>query len=402
MIAMTEIPVLRLKKNEDRRLRSGHVWVFSNEVDIAATPLKAFKAGDLVRVESSRGESLGTAYLNPDSLIAARILCRSGKTAIGPGFFAKRLQRALALREWLYGKPYYRLIHGESDGLPGAVVDRLGDVFVVQTNTAGMERLQDALIAALDSLFSPRAVIIKNMSGLRALEGLESYTRLAQGELQGLVEIEENGARFRIDPLEGQKTGWFFDHRDNRARLAKLCADKTVLDLFAYTGAWGIPAALAGASQVVAVDGSAAAVDLARQNAVLNGVEDRMDMVCEDVFDFLRRAREERRHYDVIVLDPPAFIKRKKDVTKGLEAYRRVNQAALQVLGEGGLLVSASCSFHLSRDSLHDLLRASARHLDRHLVFTAQGGQAADHPVHPAIPETDYLKAFFCHVGPSL
>jgi 23S rRNA (cytosine1962-C5)-methyltransferase len=399
---MTDLPPLRLKKNEDRRLRAGHLWIFSNEVDTDATPLRGFAPGDLAVVENARGEALGTAYVNPDSLIAARILSRDIRRPIGRSFFVKRLQRALHLREWAYGRPFYRLVHGESDGLPGLVVDRFGDVFVVQSNTAGMERLLAPLIEALAEAFSPRAVVIKNTSGLRDLEGLAPATRVAVGELPAELEIEENGARFRIDPLQGQKTGWFFDHRDNRAALAHWCAGKRMLDLFAYTGAWSIPAALAGATSVECVDASPAALDLAATNARLNAVSERLNGVASDVFDYLKQAREERRHFDVIVLDPPAFIKRKKDVAKGLEAYRRLNQAALQVLAPGGLLVSASCSFHLTRDSLHDLLRASARHLDRHLVFVAGGGQAADHPVHPAIPETEYLKAYFCLAGPSL
>lgn len=399
---MADFPVLRLKKNEDRRLRSGHLWVFSNEVDIAATPLRGFTAGDLAVIENAKGESLGTAYVNPDSLIAGRILRRDVRKPVDRAFFVKRLERALALRAWTYPQPFYRLVYGESDGLPGLVVDRFGDVLVVQTNTAGMERLQDVLIAALESVFSPRAIVIKNTSGLRALEGLETYTRIASGELDGPIEIKENGAKFRVDPLEGQKTGWFFDHRDNRAALTRWCADKQVLDLFSYTGAWSIPAALAGAASVECVDGSAAALALAAENARLNGVENRLRFTCADAFDFLRQAREDRRHFDIIVLDPPAFIKRKKDAAKGLEAYRRINQAALQVLSPGGLLVSASCSYHLPATGLQDLLRASARHVDRHLVLLGRGGQAADHPVHPAIPETDYLKAFFCHVGPSL
>lgn len=399
---MPNLPLLRLKKNEDRRLRGGHLWIFSNEVDTAATPLKGIEPGSLAVVENVRGEPLGTAYVNPESLIAARILSRDSRASIDRRFFSERLKRALALREWAYGRPHYRLAYGESDGLPGLVIDRFGDVFVLQTNTAGMERLQETVIEALDSVFSPRAVVIKNTSGLRALEGLDRYARVASGALAGPVTIEENGARFLVDPLEGQKTGWFFDHRDNRATLARWCAGRRVLDLFAYTGAWSLPAALAGAASVTCVDASAAALALAADNARLNGVAGRMRFTAADVFDFLKQARESRQHYDVIVLDPPAFIKRKKDAAKGLEAYRRLNQAALQVLAPGGLLVSASCSFHLSRESLHDVLRASARHLDRHLVFLARGGQAADHPVHPAIPETDYLKAFFCLAGSSL
>jgi 23S rRNA (cytosine1962-C5)-methyltransferase len=396
---MNPLPRLRLKKNEDRRLRAGHAWIFSNEVDTAATPLKGFPAGALAVIENAKGEPLGQAYVNPDSLISARLLCRDIQAPIDRGFFAKRLERARDWRERAYPAPYYRLVFGESDGLPGLVVDRLGEVFVVQANTLGMEQLQEPLLAALEKVFAPQAVVIKNTSSLRALEGLDSYTRIALGAVDGPVEIIENGAKFLADPIHGQKTGWFFDHRDNRARLAGLCRGQRVLDLFAYAGAWGVQAAVAGAAQVDCVDASESALALAAENARRNGVEGTMDFIREDAFEFLKRAREERQHYDVVVLDPPAFIKRKKDAHAGLEAYRRLNQAALQVLAYGGVLVSASCSFHLQTDALHDLLRASARHLDRHLTFFARGGQAADHPVHPAIPETDYLKAFFCTVG---
>lgn len=399
---MSHSPVLRLKKNEDQRLRAGHLWIFSNEVDIAATPLKAFEPGDLVEIENAKGESLGLAYVNPASLISARILTRNPRAVIDRAFLVERLRQALALRERLFPEPFYRLVYGESDGLPGVVVDRFGAVFAVQTSTAGAERLLEPLLTALDEVFAPEAVVLRNTSALRSLEGLETYTRLALGTLPDAVMLSENGCRFRVDLMEGQKTGWFYDHRDNRARLARWAKNKRVLDLFAYSGAWGIQAASAGASQVDLVDASEPALNLARENAALNGVCDQISTVAQDVFDFLKQAREERQRYDIVVVDPPAFIKRRKDVTQGIEAYRRLNQAALQVLNPGGVLVSASCSFHLERATLHDVLRGSARHLDRHLVFVAQGGLASDHPIHPAIPETDYLKAFFAHVERSL
>lgn len=399
---MTESTTLRLRKNEERRLKSGHLWVFSNEIDTQATPLKGIEPGSLVTIESSRGESLGLAYANPETLIAARLLTRNPRESIGPRFLEQRIERALALRDRLYDKPHYRLIYGESDGLPGLVVDRFGDLLVVQSNTAGMDQLDGVLIEALKKVLNPQTIVVRNTSSLRALEGLSERVEVVYGELAETPLVEENGAHFAIDPLEGQKTGWFFDHRDNRARLAPWCKGRKVLDLFAYTGAWGLPAALAGAASVDAVDASESALSLLRENAARNGMADRFETHVSDVFEFLRKAREDRQHWDVVIVDPPAFIKRKKDGTKGVEAYRRLNQMALQVLSPGGLLVSASCSYHLPRDGLKDLLRASSRHLDRHLVILAEGGQGADHPVHPAIPETDYLKAVFCHVGPSL
>jgi len=393
---------LRLRKNEERRLRAGHLWIFSNEIEVEKTPLRGFEPGDLALVEDSRGQPMGVAYVNPESLIAARLLTRNAQAVIAAEFLSGRLQRALALRERLYRQPYYRLVHGESDGLPGLVIDRYGEVLVLQTNTAGMDRLQAMVVEELQRLLQPRAIVLRNESGLRQLEGLAAETAVLAGTLEEAVEIEENGVRFRVDVLAGQKTGWFFDHRDNRARTATLAPGRRVLDLFSYSGAWGVQAAAAGAALVHCVDGSEAALALGRENAERNAVAERVGFHHADVFDFLKQAREERRHYDVIVLDPPALIKRRKDAKAGIEAYRRLNQGALQLLSHGGVLVSASCSYHLPREGLHDLLRASARQLDRHLVMIAQGGQGPDHPVHPAIPETDYLKAFFCVSGPSL
>jgi 23S rRNA (cytosine1962-C5)-methyltransferase len=393
---------LRLKKNEEKRLKAGHLWIFSNEVDTDATPLRSFAAGELALVEDSRGQPLGVAYVNGDSLISARVLTRNPRTEINEKFFRGRFEQALAFRERLFTEPYYRLIHGESDGLPGVVVDRFGDVLSVQTNTAGSERLRPLIASALEGLLKPRAIVLRNESGLRQLEGLAPETAIMAGQVDGPVGIRENGADFVIDPIGGQKTGWFYDHRENRAKAAALAKGLKVLDLFAYSGAWGVQAAVHGAESVLCVDASDSALELASENARRNGVQDRLQVQRADVFEFLKQQREERRHYDLIVLDPPALIKRKKDVKAGIEGYRRLNQGALQLLSPGGILVSASCSYHLQRDTLHDLLRSTARQLDRHLVFIGQGGQAGDHPVHPAIPETEYLKAYFCVSGPSL
>jgi 23S rRNA (cytosine1962-C5)-methyltransferase len=222
------------------------------------------------------------------------------------------------------------------------------------------------------------------------------------GTLPDEILIEENNAQFKINIMDGQKTGWFYDHRDSRARCAALAKNQRVLDLFSYSGAWGIPAAIAGASEVVCVDSSESALAMAADSAKLNNVAEKMQFVRADVFEFLKTARENQERFDVIVLDPPALIKRKKDFKAGFEAYRRLNQLALQVLAKNGVLISASCSHHLSKENLHEILRSQARHIDRHLVFFAQGGQGGDHPVHPALPETEYLKTYFCAVSSSL
>jgi 23S rRNA (cytosine1962-C5)-methyltransferase len=279
------------------------------------------------------------------------------------------------------------------------VIDRLGDVLVLQASTLGAERLQEPVMEVLDKLLSPRAMVLKNTSSLRQFEKLENYVRVVGMPLDGPVPIEENGARFLVDPVGGQKTGWFFDHRQNRAVVAQLSKCQRVLDLFSYTGGWGVQAALGGAESVDCVDSSESALALAAENARLNGVADRMGFIRQDVFEFLKQLKHKRQRYDLIVADPPALIKRKKDLKAGVEAYHRLNQAAMQVLNPGGVLVSASCSFNLPRSTLHDILRTSSRHLDRHLVILGQGGQGPDHPVHPAIPETEYLKTFFCHLS---
>lgn len=396
------LPELRLKKSEDRRLRQGHLWIFSNEVDTVRTPLEGYAAGDLIRVTDAKGQALGVAYVNPATLICARLLTRDAGQTIDAAFWRQRLDAANRWRERCFDRPFYRLAYGESDGLPGLIVDRFGDVLVVQSGTAGVERQLENVLAALRDLLQPRAIVLKNTAATRALEGLETCTRVVHGELAGSVEIEENDARFLADPLDGQKTGWFFDHRVNRRDLAPLCRNRRVLDLFCYTGGWGIQAALHGAREVAGVDASATALELARDNARLNGVEARCRWIEADAFEFLRQMREERERFDVIILDPPALIRRKKDMAAGLEAYRRLNQLALQILSWDGLLLSASCSHHLGRDDLRDILRASARHVDRHLPILAESGQGPDHPVHPAMPETAYLKSFLALNRPAL
>ena len=389
------LPPLILKKHEDRRLRAGHLWVFSNEVDIGRTPLKAFEPGDAVEIQSANGQALGTGYVNPNSLIAARILSRDPRHPTGRSLLVHRLKVALALRERLYPQPYYRLTFGESDGLPGLVVDRYGPVLVAQITTAGMERMKEDIVAALEKVVSPEAILFRNDVGIRELEGLPLYSETALGTLPETVELEEHGRRFRV-PLGGQKTGWFFDQHDNRARLFRYIKDRRVLDVCSYVGAWGVQAATHGAKSVSCVDSSATALEWAGRNAAANGVT--LDLREADAFDALKAAKEAGERFDVVVLDPPAFVKRRKDLAAGREAYRRLNQLAMQVLERDGILVSCSCSHHMSGADLLAAIQSAARHLDRDAQVLEQGMQAPDHPVHPAIPETAYLKAFYVRV----
>lgn len=387
---------LILKKNEERRLRQGHAWVFSNEVDTARSPLDGFAPGQAVLIQAHDGKVLGTGYVNPHSLICARLVSRDTAHGLDRSLLVHRLNIALSLRARMFATPDYRLVHGESDGLPGLVVDRFGDILVVQLNTAGMEAVKAEVVAALEKVVKPRVILLRNDSPARDLEGLERYVETVLGTAPETVPLTENGVRFEAPLLGGQKTGWYYDHRDNRARLQRYVRGARVLDMFSYVGAWGVTAAVAGAAQVTCVDASARALDQVQRNAALNGVEARVDTIEGDAFEVLKALRADKAQFDVVVLDPPAFIKRKKDVKEGVAAYRRLNQAALQLLGKDGILVSASCSFHLQRAVFADLLYQSARHLDRHWQVLEQGHQGPDHPLHPAIPETDYIK---CVVG---
>ena len=396
------LPALQLKRGEDRRLRAGHLWVFSNEIDVTRTPLTGFSPGDAVALLDAAGKPLGTGYVNPATLIAARLLDR-GSHALDRSLIVHRLNVALALRERLYpGAPFYRLVFGESDGLPGLVLDRFGDVVVGQTTTAGMERLKPEIVAAVEKVLSPSALIWKNDGGARALEALPAEVNVALGEISGPLRVDEAGFKFDVDALGGQKTGWFYDQRANREQLAPYVRHGAkVLDLFSYVGAWGVRAAGFGASEVTCVDSSASAVEAVRHNAALNGFAERIEAICEDAFEFLKQARAERRHWDVVIVDPPAFIKRRKDFKEGALAYRRINTMAMQVLERDGILVSCSCSHHMARSSLLEAINAGARHLDRQVQVLQSLQQGPDHPVQAAIPETDYLKGYICRVLPS-
>lgn len=397
--SIPDYPALMLRRGEDRRLRAGHLWVFSNEVDVQRTPLTAFAPGEPVHVIDASGRPLGSGYVNPASLICARLVDRAGH-ALDRSLLVHRLNVALSLRTRFSDKPYYRLVFGESDGLPGLTVDRFGDVLVAQATTAGMERLRPAVEEALDQVVRPAAVVWKNDSSARTLEGLPLAVEIpAAGMPQGVV-VEEGGLRFGVDLEGGQKTGWFFDQRSNRDLMAAWAPGLRTLDLFSYVGAWGLRAAAAGASEVTCVDASADAVAAVARNAEANGLADRVRAVRADAFDFLREARAARERWDLVILDPPAFVKRRKDFKEGALAYRRINEAAMQVLAKDGLLVTASCSYHMPREALLEAVNAGARHLGRSVQVLAQLQQAPDHPVAAGIPETDYLKGFLCRVLP--
>lgn len=384
---------LILKKNEDRRLRAGHLWVFSNEIDVRQTPLTDFEPGEPAQIRDSAGRPLGTAYVNPASLIAARLVSHDADEPLDGTLLRHRLRRALALRERLFAEPWYRLCHGEGDWLPGLVIDRFGPHLAVQISTAGMERQRDVLLELLHELFQPESVLLRNDMAVRELEGLPRLVEVGHGTPPETVSIRENGVTFEAPFAGGQKTGWFYDQRPNRLAAASLARDSRVLDAFAYVGAFGVLAARHGARSVTFLDASQPALDMAQRNLDHADAPHCAGEVLQgDALEQLASLRQEGRRFDMVCLDPPAFIKRRKDAEQGLTAYRRVNDLGLQVTEDGGILVSSSCSHHLEAETLRRLVSQCCARRGFFAQLLYQGGQGPDHPVHPAMPETAYLK----------
>lgn len=389
-----KFPILKLKKNECRRLRIGHLWVFSNEVDTKMSPLSSFSPGEIVTICSSIGEKLGNAFINPHALICARLFTRDPKQTFSEEFLQKQIQTALRLRQEYFDQPYYRLIYGESDFLPGLIVDRFDQTLVVQTSTLAMDLMLGDIIKTLDSIIEPTSIVVKNDLASRSLESLESYVNVVKGEVDETLKVIENKTQFEFSSLQGQKTGWFYDHRANRRSMQAWVKNKKVLDVFSYVGGWGIQAAVADATEVHCIESSSAACQFIESNAVLNQVAHKLNITQQDAFEAMASLKSAGQQFNLIILDPPAFIKRKKDIKSGTVAYQRLNKLALQLLSDDGILISASCSFHFPRSEHLKSLRNAASKNKLRLQILGENRYSPDHPIHPAIPETDYLTCF--------
>jgi 23S rRNA (cytosine1962-C5)-methyltransferase len=371
--------------------------VYSNEIAMDATA-KKLPPGGLVRLETANGETLGVAMFNPHTLIAARLLDRDPDASIDAAFFARRLEKALALREKLYPGRFYRLVHAEADLFPGLIIDRYGPTIAVQANTAGMDRLLPELLAAIGETISPATVVLRNDSSARTLEGLGTEVRFAKGNLDGPVEVIENGARFLVDLQHGQKTGWFYDQRDNRAAVAALASGARMLDLYSYGGGFAIQCARAGAREVVAIDRSEPALDMAGRSALLNGVQESCRFRRGEAFGELERLGREGERFDIVVADPPAFVKSRKDLAAGARGYRKLVRLAASLVAPDGFLFIASCSHNLDRPTFDEQVAHGLHDAGRKGRILRASGAAADHPVHPALPESSYLKASLLQV----
>jgi len=387
----TKRPTVTLLPGRHKRVAAGHPWAFSNEIAMDNTA-KRVTPGALVQLAAQDGTRLGAATFNPHSLIAARILDPDPAADIGQAWIEERLRRALALRARLFEAPFYRLVHAEADGLPGLVVDRFGAVVVVQLNTAGMEALRAAVLGALDAVVAPEVVVLRNDTAARGQEGVEREVAVVKGAVDKPVEVREGALSLRADPVGGQKTGWFYDQRRNRAFVAGLCRDGRLLDLYAYGGALAVRAAACGANEAVAVDRSEPALELARSAAKANGVESICRFEPGDAFAYLERLAETRERFEVVAADPPAFVKARKDLKAGLRGYRKLARLAAGAVAPGGFLFLASCSHAVDREAFAEAVRRGLADAGRAGRILRDAGAGPDHPVHPHLPESAYLK----------
>ena len=392
---MSDIPILRLRSGQHRRVRDGHLWIYRDEL---SSPLPSLEPGSLVRIETSYGYNLGLGFYHPTSTIAVRLLVWDGP--VDTAFFATRLARALTLRQAYYGEStVYRLAFGESDFLPGLIIDRYGDFVSVQYLAAGMELRSQSIIEAIRRVLpSLKGIVAKNDSILREKEGLPRREEVLWGTVPEQVELLVGSVRMAVDILRGQKTGLYLDQRANYELVARFARGRRVLDCFTHQGGFALHCALHGATDVVGVDSSERAIARANVNAQRNDLADRCTFHVADVFEFLKACVGRGEQWDMVILDPPAFAKSKHHVASALRGYAEINRRALQLLGEGGILVTASCSHHVTESMLADVVVREARRAGCRVRMIARGMQSPCHPIYAPMPETSYLKLLIYEV----
>lgn len=386
---MLPVSPLRLKKGCDEAVRKGAPWIYASDI-IDSSQLLSVPAGSLVAIENHKGQPLGTGYYNPRSQIACRVLTTARET-IDAVFFKTRFAKALVQRQ-LIGVPYYRLVHSEGDYLPGLLVDRFGGILVIQVGTAGMEFLTPLWLPTLEELIAPDTIILRNDSAARRLEGLSEEISIIKGTVPDRVEVQENGCIYYADLMHGQKTGWFYDQRDNRAMIASLAAGKTVADIYSHSGGFGVLAAKRGAKSVVMADSSKLALDLAGKASVRNGVDAVCSTVQGDAFELMQQWSQAQKTFDIVLADPPAFVKTRRDIAAGLKGYEKIARLAAPLVAPGGLLFVASCSHYAGRSAFNKAVLDGAAKSSRIAEILKQTGAGSDHPRHRLLPQSEYLK----------
>jgi len=402
-LALTVEPIhrIRLLPGKENKLMAGHLWVYRNEV--AEWP-KEVEPGDLADIHDARGKFLARGYLNPHSMILGRVLARE-PVSIDYAFFLDRLREAQHWRERMLAladqdklRTAYRMVHSEGDGLPGLIVDRYGDAVALQMLTAGMERRRDLIVDAVEKILQPRLVVARNDSPMREREGLTRERLLIRGDLPAESTVTINGLRVRVDLWEGQKTGLFLDQVGNYRLLERLSPGAHVLDCFCYLGLWALHAARYGAAGVIGIDQSSRAIERATALAAQNGYAQVTRFQMANAFDDLRERDRRREAFDLIVLDPPAFVKSRTHLTEAIRGYKEINLRAMRLLRPGGFLITCSCSHHLTTQQFRQLLWEAAADVHRPVRLLEQRGQNSDHPIVLGMPETEYLKCFLLHV----
>lgn len=377
--------LIKLKKSEDKRILSGHLWVFSNEIqEIHAEP----QAGDVVELRKNSGEFLGKGFYNPNSLIAFRLLTTEDED-IDFQFYKTRIEKSLALRKKLFNNAEsFRLVHGEGDFLPGLIIDKYNDYFSIQTFSFGMDKHITLIGDVLESIFKPVGIIRRDESSLRLLEGLPEIKEVVRGKVDSTI-ITENGIKYKVDLSEGQKTGFFLDQRENRFALRRYLKGAKVLDCFCNDGGFALNAGFVGATNVLGIDISETATKRAQQNAELNQLTDVCKFREVNAFEFLKNSNEK---YDVVILDPPSFTKTRKNISTAKIGYREINTNALKLINSGGILATASCSHHIDDTLFLEIVSNSAKQASRRIRLLEWRSASPDHPVLPSMPETKYLK----------
>lgn len=375
--------------------RHGSLWIYRNEI---LSDLKNIPPGSIVKVYESRENRLvGVGYINPKSVISIRLLSFKDEK-IDDDFLRKRILSSVKYREDFLGmKDNYRVIFSESDFLPGLIVDRFGNLLVIQITTMGMEQLKRRILSILDDLLSPEVIILKNDSQARLKEGLKIEIDVVKGKLENLPTIIENNLQFLIDPIQGQKTGFFLDQRDNRIFLKNLIKSGSGLDLFCYTGAWSITLANEN-TEIIGIDSSERAIEIARENAKLNRVAERCKFLRADAFEFLKWESKKDKKYDFIILDPPAFVKSREEKNDAIEGYLNLNSLAMKLLKKDGILATSSCSQHISETEFSEILREAVLKNKKTAKLIYKGTQSKDHPILITMPETAYLKCFILKI----
>ena len=386
--------IIVLKPEQERRIQNGHLWIFSNDIK---SNLKEYEPGELVEIRNSEQAFIGIGYVNPHSLISVRILTRKPEN-IDFHFFEKRIQAAYDKRLFDYpGSQSFRMVFGESDGLPGLVVDKYEDYLVIQSTAFGIEKHLDTIADVLKKLFSPKAIVARLDTQVRQLEHLELKKEVMYGNLPELVTVNIEGLQYKLDLMNGQKTGFFLDQKENHIATEKYVKNKNVLDCFCYVGGWSLNAARFGASKVIGLDKSESAIQQCRDNADINGILN-CSFKQADVFDELKVINEAKQKFDVIILDPPAFAKSRTQIKDAIKGYREINRRAAKALGEGGILFTCSCSHVIDTDTFRNVVFQGLYGAGKNAILLENKTQAKDHPVLLSMRETEYLKCLVLQV----